>query len=301
MKEEERRSLPIAFLVMGHRAARRMIRLSAFADEISPDLNEQVEVLLSENVHYIDFRSAWGTNVLSLTDEQIATVRQTLDAHGISVAAIGSPIGKVPIDSSFDDHLHHFERAITVARMLNTRYIRIFSFYPPVEQAATPDWPAFRDEVIRRMREMTARARAAGVILLHENEKDIYGDTIARCVDLHQSVNDTHLRDVLDPANYLQCAQVPYPDAYEAVRPWLEYVHVKDVRADGTLVVAGQGAAHWPELLQRLHADGYDGFLALEPHLQAAGQYQGFSGPGLFRQASQALQGLLRAMNWEYA
>jgi sugar phosphate isomerase/epimerase len=278
-----------------------MIRLSAFADEISPDLNEQVEVLLSENIRWIEFRAAWGTNVLSLTNEQIATVKQTLDANGIGIAAIASPVGKVPIDSSFDEHLQHFERAITVALALDTRYIRIFSFYPPAGQTASFDWASEHDEVLRRLREMTARARAAGLILLHENEKDIYGDTIARCVDIHQSIDDPHLRAVLDPANYLQCAQTPYPDAYEAVHPWLGYVHVKDVREDGTLVVAGEGAAHWQELLRRLRADGYDGFLALEPHLKAAGQYQGFSGPDRFCQASQALQQLLHAMQWEYA
>ena len=115
-----------------------------------------------------------------------------------------------------------------------------------------------------------------------------------------QSIENPHFRAVLDPANYLQCAQVPYPFAYEAMHPWLAYVHVKDVRSDGALVVAGEGASNWPALLQRLRQDGYDGFLALEPHLAAAGQYQGFSGPDLFRQASQALQRLLRNMRWEY-
>ncbi|MBV9231465.1 MAG: sugar phosphate isomerase/epimerase [Chloroflexi bacterium] len=281
-----------------------MIQLSAFADEISPDLNEQIAVLRSENIRFIDFRAAWGTNILDLSDEQIARAKQALEAHGMGVAAIGSPIGKVPIDSSFDEHLQRFERAITVAQMLGTRYIRIFSFYPPLNReagTAAPDPATYRDEVLRRLREMTARAHAAGLILVHENEKGIYGDTIARNVDLLQSINDEHFRAVLDPANYLQCEQTPYPDAYEAVRPWLSYVHVKDVRSDGTLVVAGDGAAHWPDLLQRLRADGYDGFFALEPHLMAAGQYQGFSGPERFRSASQALQRLLREMAWEYA
>lgn len=278
-----------------------MIQLSAFADEISPDLNEQAEVLLSEGIHHIDLRSAWGVNVLDLSDQQIVEVKQTLAARGIKVAAIGSPIGKVPIDASFDEHLQRFERAITVARELGTTYIRIFSFYPPAGATVKPDPASYRDEVLRRLREMTARARAAGVILVHENEKDIYGDTIARCVDILQSINDPQLRSALDPANYLQCDQVPYPDAYEATRPWLGYVHVKDVKSDGTLAVAGEGDGHWPELLQRLRQDGYDGFMALEPHLKAAGQFQGFSGPDRFRQASQALQGLLRAMNWQYA
>jgi len=154
--------------------------------------------------------------------------------------------------------------------------------------------------VLRRLREMTARARAAGVILLHENEKEIYGDTIARCVDLLQNCDDTHFRAILDPANFIQCGQTPYPDAYEAVRPWLEYVHVKDARADGSVVAAGEGVTHWPELLQRLRVDGYDGFLSIEPHLALAAQYRGFSGPDLFRRASQALQHMLQAMGWEY-
>ena len=306
-----------------------MIRLSAFADEISPDLDEQIAVLTSEHIHFLDLRGVWNTNVLDLTDQQVARIKETLDAHGIGVAAIGSPIGKVPIDSSFDEHLHHFERAITVARALQTPYIRIFSFYPPATKGERNDSDAvnvgalsgarfnsfapwdgaiadeYRDEVLRRLREMTARARAAGVILLHENEKDIYGDTIARCVDLLQNCNDphfqSHFQSVFDPANFIQCGQIPYPDAYEALRPWLRYVHVKDARSDGSVVAAGEGVTHWPELLQRLRADGYDGFLSLEPHLASAGKYQGFSGPDLFRLASQALQHMLQAMCWEYA
>jgi 3-dehydroshikimate dehydratase len=284
-----------------------MIRLSAFADEISPDLDEQVAALSSEHIHFLDLRGAWNTNILDLTDQQVARIKETLDAHGIGVAAIGSPIGKVPIDSSFDEHLHHFERAITVAQTLQTPYIRIFSFYPPAahkgdrSDSGAVNPAEYRDEVLRRLREMIARARAAGVFLLHENEKDIYGDTIARCVDLLQSCNDAHFQAILDPANFIQVGQTPYPDAYEAIRPWLRYVHVKDARPDGSVVVAGEGASHWPELLQRLRSDGYDGFLSLEPHLALAGQYQGFSGPELFRRASQALQQILQAMGWEYA
>ena len=278
-----------------------MIRLSAFADEISPDLEEQIVVLSSEKVRFLDLRGVWNTNVLDLSDQQVTRVKETLDAHGIGVAAIGSPIGKVPIDSSFNEHLHLFERAITVAQALQTPYIRIFSFYPPAASDRGAINPAeYRDEVLRRLREMTARARAAAVILLHENEKDIYGDTIARCVDLLQGINDAHFQAVFDPANFIQCGQTPYPDAYEALRPWLGYVHVKDARPDGSLVPAGEGVAHWPELLQRLGADGYDGFLSLEPHLALAAQYRGFSGPDLFRQASQALQRMLQAMGWEY-
>jgi 3-dehydroshikimate dehydratase len=283
-----------------------MIRLSAFADEISPDLDEQIAVLSSENIHFLDLRSVENTNVLDLSDAQVARIKETLDAHGIGVAAIASPIGKVPIDSSFDEHLHRFERALTLARALQAPFIRIFSFYPPATQEGKVDsstvQPAeYRDEVLRRLREMSSRARAAGVNLLHENEKDIYGDSIARCADLLQSCSTPQFQAAFDPANFIQCSQTPYPDAYDALRPWVQYVHVKDARPDGSVVPAGEGVAHWPEFLQRLRADGYDGFLSLEPHLALAAQYRGFSGPDLFRQASQALQRMLQAQGWEYA
>jgi sugar phosphate isomerase/epimerase len=280
-----------------------VIRLSAFADEIAPQLDEQIATLEREQIHFVDLRSVDGTNVLEFTDQQIVEIKRTLDAHGIGVSAIASPIGKVPIDASFDEHLHRFERAITVARAFQTQYIRIFSFYPPAASTAGDAAPApsrYRDEVLRRLREMTARARAANVILLHENERGIYGDTIARCRDLHESCADEHLRAVLDPANFIQCAQEPYPEGYVALYPWLSYVHVKDALSDGHVVVAGEGAARWPGFLRRLRADGYDGFLSLEPHLAFEGQFQGFSGVELFGQASQALRRLLREMDMEY-
>ena len=119
-----------------------MMRLSGFADEISPHLAEQIATLERERIRFMDLRSVEGANVLDLTDEQIAAIKRTLDDHGIGVSAIASPIGKVPIDSSFDEHLHHFERAITIAQILKTSYIRVFSFYPPAAangQCNAPD------------------------------------------------------------------------------------------------------------------------------------------------------------------
>lgn len=277
-----------------------MIRLSAFADEISPDLDEQIAVLFREGINHLDLRSVSGTNVLDLDDRQVADIKRRLDTAGVSVAAIGSPIGKVPIDSSREADLQRLDRAIALAEIFGTPFIRIFSFYPPASAPAAPP-SQYRQDVLERLEAMTARARGAGVILTHENEKGIYGDTIDRTVDLLQSIGDPHFQAVLDPANFIQCGQRPYPDAYRAVRPWLCYVHVKDARPDGEVVAAGEGVADWPVLLEDLRASGYDWFLSLEPHLQAAGPLGGFSGPELFHHAASSLQRLLRAMDWEYA
>ena len=280
-----------------------MIRLSAFADEIAPELNEQLAVLEDEHIRYLDLRGVWGTNVLDLTDEQVTRIKRELDAHQMGVAEIASPIGKVPIDSPFHETLHRFERAVRVAQALGTPFIRIFSFYQPTSTSGRGGVaPAtYRDQVIDRLRELTARAGAANITLLHENEKEIYGDTIARCVDVLESIHDPHLQAVFDPANFIQCGETPFPDAYDALRPWIRYVHVKDALPNGQVVAAGEGAARWPDLLRRLRADGYDGFLGFEPHLAAAERYQGFSGPELFRHATQSLRGLVDEMGWEYA
>ena len=283
-----------------------MIHLSAFADEISADLIEQIAVIKSENIHFIDLRGVWNTNVLDLTDQQVTEIKQRLDAQGIGVSAIASPIGKIPIDAPFEEHLQRSQRAIKLAQFFQTPFIRIFSFYPPVAEnksnagKGTVDPAMWRNEVLRRLRELTILARNANLILLHENEKDIYGDTIARCTDLLQNINDTHFQAILDPANFIQCKQTPYPDAYQELRPWLSYMHVKDALADGTVVAAGEGMARWLDIVRQLHLDGYDGFFSLEPHLALAGQFQGFSGPELFHKASQSFQQLLQSIDWKY-
>lgn len=273
--------------------------LSAFADEISADLDEQINVLLSAGIRHLDLRGVWDTNVLDLTDEQVSQIRTTLDAHGMRVAAIGSPIGKVPIDSPFDEHMRRFERAITLAHAFGAPYIRLFSFYPPERADGPVDPSGYRDEVLRRLRAMADRAQAAGVILQHENEKDIYGDTVARCLDLMHELGGERFQAVFDPANFVYCGETPYPDAYIALRPWIGYVHVKDGRPDGPVVPAGEGAANWPAILRALRESGYDGCFSLEPHLASAGRYRGHSGPELFDVAARSFQNLLAAMNWQ--
>jgi sugar phosphate isomerase/epimerase len=275
-----------------------MIRLSAFADEISPDLEEQIAVLHGEGIRWVELRAAWDTNVLDLSDAQLARIRQQFGEEGIGVSVIGSPLGKVPVDVPLEEELRRQDRAMEIAELFGTRLIRIFSFYPPAaftEQEST----GYREAVLSKLREMAARAEARGVTLLHENDTDLYGDTIEHCLDVMNNVPSPSLKAAFDPANFIVSGEVPYPDAYDALHGWVTHVHVKDALPDRTVVAAGEGVARWPELLERLRADGYEGIFSLEPHLVAGGKYGGFSGPERFQYASQAFQGLLRDMGWE--
>jgi sugar phosphate isomerase/epimerase len=269
-----------------------MVTLSAFADEISSDLDTQLDVLSSENIRYLELRGVWNKNVLRLTDDELLMVRNRLESMGIRVSSIGSPIGKIQITDSFEEHLADFERAIHVAKVFGTKFIRIFSFFIPSGE----DPAQYRGEVMSRINELVRRAERANIVLLHENEKHIYGDTPERCLDILQTCASPSLRMAFDPANFVQCNVKPMSTAYPLLDSFIEYVHIKDACfEDGRVVPAGQGDGDLPALVRALKSRGYEGFLSIEPHLASANAFLGFSGPDLFRVASQALKSLLEA------
>ena len=275
-----------------------MWTLSGFADEISPDFTEQCEVAAGLGLKYIEVRSAWDVNILDLKPEQLARMKEILAAHELRVSSIGSPIGKIFIDEDFPPHLDRMRHAAEVAQFFDAPYIRIFSFF--LRPGADP--ADHRDEVIGRMRALTRVAEAADVILLHENEKEIYGDVPARCLDIVRSVGSPHLRLAWDPANFVQVGVRPYTDGYAALRKHLEYVQIKDaLAADGTVMPAGEGDGEVARTIRALRHDGFDGFFSLEPHLATGHATGGFSGPEQFRRAWQAFTGLLHDEGIEYA
>src|SRR6266478_9118650 len=105
-----------------------MFTISAFADEISPDPQQQIDVLKACGVRHIEFRSILGTNVLALSDLQVREFKSLLDANDFRLSAIGSPIGKIRIDEPFEPHLEKFKRAIEVCGVFGTSNIRVFSY-----------------------------------------------------------------------------------------------------------------------------------------------------------------------------
>lgn len=275
-----------------------MWTLTGFADEISPDLEEQLDTLAAESMQFMELRSVWNKNVLDLSDEELEKVRTTISDRGFGVSSIGSPIGKVPITDPFEPYLERFRRALHAAHALDAPYVRVFSFFIP-----EGDDPArYRDGVLERMGALAEEAEQAEVVLLHENEKEIYGDVPQRCRDILEGVNSHSLRAAWDAANFVQCGvRRPHSEGFEDLRPFVEYVHVKDALADtGRVVPAGDGDGELRETVSALHASGFDGFFSLEPHLASAGKYSGFSGPDLFRKAAGAFKGLLREQDIEW-
>ena len=268
--------------------------LSGFADEISPQPAVQLETLAAESIRYLELRSAWSANVVSLTDAQLARFRREADEAGVRVSAIGSPIGKIGIEAPLGPELERMRRIADVAALFDTTIVRVFSFFIPAGEP--PE--RYRQAVIDRMGALAQIAAERGILLAHENEKEIYGDIPERCADLIASVGSPALRATFDAANFVQCGVRPHTDGYELLRPYLVYLQVKDALAGtGQVVPAGEGDGEVRQTLAALAASGFSGYASLEPHLAEAGRYGGFSGPQEFRRAATALKGLLRELS----
>ncbi len=274
-----------------------MIRLSAFADEIATDPAEQMDVLTSHGIRYIEFRAIHGSNVMVLSDEQHESFRTLLKERGFGLSAIGSPIGKIKITDAFEPHLEQYAKALTLADFYETPRIRIFSFYIP-EGADPTD---HRDEVLRRLSVMAKLAEERGVTLMLENEKGIYGDTAARVLDVMNSVGSPAMRHAFDPANYLEVGQ-SIDEAWSLLRPLAAHFHVKDYDPIAhKCVPCGEGAGQISRLIADAVTHGFDGFCVLEPHLVVAQAMFGFTGPERFGDAARALQGSLQRAGVAYA
>jgi len=265
--------------------------LTGFADEIDADLETQLDLLESLGIDYLDLRSVWGTNVLDLDPDELATIERELDERGMGVSAIGSPIGKIDITDPFDPHMDRFETALNRAARFDADYIRLFSYWMPDDE----DPAEYRTEVMRRMQRKTELATDAGVVLLHENEKDIYGDTPDRVRDIATTVDSPYLKTIFDPANYLEVGVQPYPAALLQTVETIEFLHIKDaVRGErGEIRAAGEGDGRITETLDALAARGFSGFASLEPHLASFDEKGGFSGPEAFEYATESLRDCL--------
>lgn len=279
------------------------IQLSGFADEIDESFDRQMAVIPALSMKYIEIRGVDGKNIADLTDDELQAVREKLDRAGVSVSSIGSPIGKIDISDDFAPHLEKFRRVMKAAKLLGTRYIRMFSFFMPKGE----DPAAYRDEVLYRLKVMISEAEKEDLILLHENEKGIYGDTALRCADLMKELYGEHFKAVFDFANFIQCGVDPR-DAYELMRPYVVYIHIKDaLKADGSVVPPGMGDGSLPLLLGKFKESGYKGFLSLEPHLtnftglgglekEAQERHTALSGEEAFKLAHDELGKILEAL-----
>ncbi|MBE6644706.1 MAG: sugar phosphate isomerase/epimerase [Ruminococcaceae bacterium] len=242
--------------------------LSAFADEAGSTLDEQIAALKDNQIDYIEPRNIDKKGILTLTDEELYEVKRKLDANGIKVNSLGSPIGKYNIEDEFEPHLELTKRAIRVCEILGTKNMRMFSFF--TEQS---DLKKNRDEVIRRLKVMTEEAVAHGITLCHENESRIYGQMPEEVRDVLTEVEG--LGGIFDAANY-RMNDADVDAGIEATLINFKYMHIKDAIFESqTIVPAGEGEGKIGEIIDIVN-EKVDGevYLTLEPHLHVFDAYK---------------------------
>lgn len=278
--------------------------ITGFADEIDPlSLDHQLAALGRMDIHYIELRFVDGKNIVDCTDDELAVIEKKLSDAGIRPSSIGSPIGKIKIDGDFEAHFERFCRTIDIAVRLGAPYIRMFSFYIPEDE----DCMKYKDTVIKQLARLVEYAADKNIVLLHENEKGIFGHNAETCRMILDTFGSDHFKTVFDFANFVQCGQDPM-DAYRTLAPHIAYVHIKDALfSNGSVVPPGCGDGQLETILRLLAESGYEGFLSLEPHLSdvtgfgteesVPGQeFRKLSGEDAFRLAYDSLKEILNRL-----
>ncbi len=269
-----------------------MAKLSAFADEVTENFLEQVKYLAGERVGYIEPRFINKRNIMDIRPDELSDAKKMIQDHGLKVSAIGSPIGKVKLDEPFEPHLDKFKHAVDLALLLETPFIRMFSYYAPEGQNIDD----YRDQVMERMVAKVEVLSDVNVTMVHENEANIYGHTAENCVDLIETINSPKLRLVYDPANFVWGEKIldNVESCWPVMKPYVVHIHIKDWKLGTEDVgsIPGEGDGQIKELLAELAALNYDGCLTMEPHLQTGGQFGGSTGPELFSRAIVAVREL---------
>jgi len=246
---------------------KKNIMISGFADEISSDFDKQLETVTSLGMHYISLRSADGKGIADYTAEEVKEkLLPRLNKSNVKVSSLGSPIGKVGVkdEDGFGKQLEQLDMLCQICKVLDCKYIRMFSFYIP--EGHNPE--DYRETVMEKLKKFIEIARKYQVVLIHENEKDIYGDVASRCKDLMDTLGEPCFRSAFDFANFVQCGE-DTKECWELLKDSVAYIHIKDaVSTDKENVVCGTGEGKIKEILnQAINEEGYEGFLTLEPHL----------------------------------
>lgn len=277
-----------------------MVKLSAFSDEVSHDLDTQLRFLQDNNVGAMEIRFVDGRNIVYHSDASIKAIHDKLQDHGIEVSAIGTPIGKIRLDEPFEDHLDLFKKAMDVAHTLGTPNLRIFSYYAP--EGSVID--SFSNEVLDRMHQQINLMIGSGLRLVHENEAHIYGHSAENCAHLASELDAAYFTLAYDPANFVwgEGIVTPMESCWSVMKSHVQHIHIKDwTKGDRLGSLPGEGDGQIHQLIRALTEDDYAGFMTMEPHLSKGGQFGGETDAADFSRSIELVRKMAGDVNMELA
>lgn len=265
------------------------MEISIVTDELSGDPETAFELGLEWGVSGFELRGVYDARVPRLSPHARQRLLRAVKSFGVTVTAISPGLFKIPfpdeqparsnlgwMDAGFfrawsdarallADHMHNLlPESLDFAQEAGARYLIVFSFH----RGGAPSGPAPQG-VIDMLAEAAERAAGSGIEILVENEEGHWANTGAHSAALIERVGHPALALNWDPANALIDGDTPFPHGYAAVRPHVRNVHFKDARLypDGRWELLAQGDVDWEGQIAALANDGYQGAVAIEPHL----------------------------------
>jgi sugar phosphate isomerase/epimerase len=295
------------------------LQLGVVSDEIDQDLATALRVAVDLGISHLELNNVWGKNVIELSTEEVARAVGMIADAGLRVVAVDPPAfkacvvdrlspGAVADDPTFREHLEMVKRGAERAHQFDARLVRVFSFRragieglgnpSPRLTAGGPLPGDILDRIAEGLAIACRVAEAEDVILGLENVRSCWGNSGENTARILARVDSPRLRAIWDPGNAFVSGGVVYPDGYEAVRPFIAHVHVKDAavrdpaRGLTSWEAIGAGEIDYPAQLRALLRDSYQGVLSLETHWRAPGM----SGEAASRESFAGLQRLLGAL-----
>ncbi len=241
--------------------------LSIITDEISQDPDLALSLAAEFGFAGVELRSVWDTPVELLEDDRMQALATHIQERDLQVSAIASSFLK---EHWGNDDRAKFHRLVKACHVFNCTRIRGFSFWAHQDYTdqAFADYLHTYDEQLEQ----------EGLQLMLENDPSVNlntGNALARFFSSYQLRN---IGVLWDPGNDIYTCGgkvTPFPDEYNAVRPFVRHIHVKDAvyengQAKG--VALGDGWMDFAGQFRALIADGYTGWVTLEPHFRLDSQ-----------------------------
>jgi sugar phosphate isomerase/epimerase len=262
------------------------MQLAAITDEISQDFEHALDVMLEYDAHHAELRGLWSTNIADLSAEQAQRAKAALKERGMQAICLATPFYKCDLapqavnegekagrmhlatPRGMKEQMQMLQRCAELADLFETPYLRVFTFW-----RKEPLTQQIEDSIVAAFQEPLEFAAQRGITLLLENEHACFIGTGAEAARIAARIDSPNLRLVWDPGNALCADELPFPDGYEAAKPWLTHIHIKDAKWVETpkgrmpkWCVVGEGEIDYVGHLAALKRDGYAGFLSLETH-----------------------------------
>ncbi len=273
-------------------------KLGAISDEINSDVEPALKVMKEFDMEYVEFNTAWGKEVIHWTDDEVKKVIQLIKTYDFKVSMVSSLFlkvcridnvekGKVADSSQFREHIKMLKRSIEIAEACGAKLVRTYSFRHPSMVGLgnpSPILPAggrIDGDTMDKIREGMLIAcdvvKAASMTLGFENVRSCYGNSGQNTREIVDAVNSPVLKVVWDAANSYVSSATAYPEGYEAVKPFIVHLHLKDAKILNketgltSWEAIGAGEVDYVGQMRALIEDGYDGLASLETHWHPKG------------------------------